>query len=343
MHANVVHIAELNKSFGVKQVLFDLSLQVREGEMVALIGSSGSGKSTLLRHLSGLVSGDGARQTGQETASPRVGLAEMMPCASPHSPPHFAPSSSFFSRPFPSSAAAIPSYTGTASRVEVLGRSIQCGGRLSRNIRQHRSGIGYIFQQFNLVGRMSVIGNVLLGSLGRIPRWRGVCGLFSAAERRQAFEALERVGMAKYAWRRASTLSGGQQQRVAIARALTQRARIILADEPVASLDPESARKVMDLLAEINAQDKTTVLVSLHQVEYARHYCPRTIALKDGRIHYDGPTHALSDMRLAGIYGAEIAAIDRPRHGDVDDTFDDISVECRTEMAYEVLRAAASF
>ncbi|MDR0702405.1 MAG: phosphonate ABC transporter ATP-binding protein [Azoarcus sp.] len=351
MHTNVVHISELNKSFGVKQVLFDLSLQVGEGEMVALIGSSGSGKSTLLRHLPGLISGDGARRTGEENSvgqdlsrASLAGMARAPSLSSSHSPPHLAPLS-FLSRPFSSPAAspAIPSYASTASRVEVLGRSIQCGGRLSRNVRQHRSGIGYIFQQFNLVGRMSVIGNVLLGSLGRIPRWRGVCGFFSAAERRQAFEALERVGMAKYAWRRASTLSGGQQQRVAIARALTQRAKIILADEPVASLDPESARKVMDLLAEINAQDKTTVLVSLHQVEYARRYCPRTIALKEGRIHYDGPTHVLSDMRLAGIYGAEISTIDRQRNDDADNAIDEISLKCHSGITYEFLRAASSF
>ncbi|MDR0716678.1 MAG: phosphonate ABC transporter ATP-binding protein [Azoarcus sp.] len=255
---NVVRVSELNKSFGAKQVLFDLSLHIEQGEMVALIGSSGSGKSTLLRHLAGLTHGD---------ADARRGM----------------------------------------SRVDVLGNAIQHDGRLSRNIRRHRSGIGYIFQQFNLVGRMSVIGNVLLGSLGKIPRWRGVCGLFPEAERRRAFEALARVGMAEYAHRRASTLSGGQQQRVAIARALTQQARVILADEPVASLDPESARKVMELLAEINAQDKATVLVSLHQVDYARRYCPRTIALKRGSIHYNGPTHALTDAHLAGIYGAGIA------------------------------------
>jgi phosphonate transport system ATP-binding protein len=261
MADNVIKVSGLNKSFGAKQVLFDLSLQIGEGEMVALIGSSGSGKSTLLRHLAGLTQGDADVL--------RKGM----------------------------------------SRVDVLGDAIQCGGRLSRRIRRHRARIGYIFQQFNLVGRMSVLGNVLLGSLGRIPRWRGVCGLFSEAERQQALGALERVGMADSARRRASTLSGGQQQRVAIARALAQRAEVILADEPVASLDPESSRKVMDLLQEINAQDQTTVLVSLHQVEYARRYCPRTVALKEGRIHYNGPTSVLSDRYLAEIYGAETGEI----------------------------------
>jgi phosphonate transport system ATP-binding protein len=111
--------------------------------------------------------------------------------------------------------------------------------------------------------------------------------------------------MADKAWQRASTLSGGQQQRVAIARALTQRARVLLADEPIASLDPESSRIVMDILAQIHREDKITVVVSLHQVEYAIRYCPRTIALRHGRIVYDGPSTALTPSFLKEIYGSE--------------------------------------
>src|SRR5699024_3677464 len=128
--------------------------------------------------------------------------------------------------------------------VRVLGRSIQQQGRLDGEVRRLRADIGYIFQQFNLVNRLSVLDNVQLGFLGRVPRWRGALGLFSPAQKQQALDALERVGLAGYAEQRASTLSGGQQQRVAIARALTQQAEVILADEPIASLDPESARKV---------------------------------------------------------------------------------------------------
>jgi phosphonate transport system ATP-binding protein len=118
--------------------------------------------------------------------------------------------------------------------------------------------------------------------------------------------------MADKAWQRASTLSGGQQQRVAIARALTQRARVLLADEPIASLDPESSRVVMDILAEVHRQEKMTIVVSLHQVEYAIRYCPRTIALRRGRVVYDGPSHALTPSFLKDIYGAETEELFSP-------------------------------
>ena len=168
-----------------------------------------------------------------------------------------------------------------------------------------RREIGVIFQQFNLVARLPVLTNVLLGDLGRIPAWRGTFGLFSGAEKRAARVALARVGISDVVWQRASTLSGGQQQRAAIARCLVQRSRVLLADEPIASLDPASARRVMDVLAEINRADGITQLVSLHQVEYARRYCPRTIAMRDGEIVYDGPSAALTNDFLTELYGAD--------------------------------------
>ena len=145
----------------------------------------------------------------------------------------------------------------------------------------------------------------MLGVLGRIPAWRGTLGLFSRSEKILAMEALKRVGMDGYAAQRASTLSGGQQQRGAIARALVQRAEVLLADEPIASLDPESARRVMDNLARINREDGITVVVSLHQVAYAMRYCPRTIALRDGKIVYDGTSEALNAAFLRELYGAD--------------------------------------
>lgn len=193
-------------------------------------------------------------------------------------------------------------------RIEVLGREVQATGRLHGEVRRLRADIGYIFQQFNLVNRLSVLDNVLLGFLGRMPRWRGSLGMFSDEQKRLAMAALERVGLAERAAQRASTLSGGQQQRVAIARALTQQAEVILADEPIASLDPESARKVMEILADINRQDGKTVVVTLHQVDYALRYCSRAVALKGGRIHYDGPSAALSDRLLNDLYGADLDA-----------------------------------
>jgi phosphonate transport system ATP-binding protein len=191
-------------------------------------------------------------------------------------------------------------------RVEVLGREVQSGGRLNGKVRHLRSDIGYIFQQFNLVNRLSVLDNVLIGCLGRMPGWRGNFGLFNADEKQRAMESLDRVGLGDLAAQRASTLSGGQQQRVAIARALTQRAEVILADEPIASLDPESARKVMEILADINRTDRKTVVVTLHQVDYAVRYCPRAVALKGGRIHYDGNAHGLSSQFLNDLYGADV-------------------------------------
>ncbi|MBG0838929.1 phosphonate transport system ATP-binding protein [Pseudomonas sp. NFACC19-2] len=195
---------------------------------------------------------------------------------------------------------------GDAGSIEVLGRQVQADGRLNGDVRRQRADIGYIFQQFNLVGRLSVMQNVLLGGLGRMPRWRGSLSLFNADEKQRAMQALERVGLAEFAAQRASTLSGGQQQRVAIARALCQQAEVILADEPIASLDPESARKVMEILADINRRDGKTVVVTLHQVDYAVRYCQRAVALKGGRIHFDGPTDSFNPDFLNDLYGGDL-------------------------------------
>ena len=189
--------------------------------------------------------------------------------------------------------------------IEVLGRPVQTCGKLATDIRATRARVGFVFQQFNLVGRLPVITNVLTGALGRLPLWRSLSGAFPQKDRERAIEALTRVGIVETAWQRASTLSGGQQQRAAIARTLVQRAEIILADEPIASLDPESSRRVMETLATINAEDKTTVVVCLHQVDFAIRYCPRTIALKQGVVVYDGPSAQLTPSVLRDLYGAE--------------------------------------
>jgi phosphonate transport system ATP-binding protein len=196
--------------------------------------------------------------------------------------------------------------SGQDCRVEVLGQTMQSNGILSRDVRRLRANIGYVFQQFNLVGRLSVLQNVLLGCLGRMPRLRGTLGLFSQEDKERALQALERVGLLEHAYRRASTLSGGQQQRVAIARTLCQQADVILADEPIASLDPESARKVMESLRRINQQDGKTVIVTLHQVDYAVKYCRHAIALKDGVKHFDGPVSELSNSFLNKLYGSSM-------------------------------------
>ena len=193
-----------------------------------------------------------------------------------------------------------------AGTVTVMGRKVQVDGRLTGDVRSIRSTMGMIAQQFNLVGRLSLFSNVALGFLGKISAFRGLLGLWSGDEKLRVMQALDHVGVAAMAGQRANTLSGGQQQRGAIARAIVQQAQIVLADEPVASLDPVTARKVMKLLVDLNERDKVGVIVTLHQVDYAKTYCDRILALKDGKIVYDGPSDKLSDATLRDIYGAEI-------------------------------------
>lgn len=192
----------------------------------------------------------------------------------------------------------------STSEIKVFGQPVQAHGKLSSGIRKRRARIGFVFQQFNLVNRLSVIKNVLCGRLATIPWWRSLPHRFSEAERVQAIRALDRVGIAEQAFKRASLLSGGQQQRAAIARSIVQEAEIILADEPIASLDPESSRIIMDILAGLNRTDGTTVVVSLHQVDFAIRYCPRTVALRDGRIIFDGPSKSLNKQMLLELYGS---------------------------------------
>ncbi|MBO6559605.1 MAG: phosphonate ABC transporter ATP-binding protein [Nisaea sp.] len=187
--------------------------------------------------------------------------------------------------------------------IAVLGEQVQAGGKLSRDVARIRRRLGVIFQQFNLVPRLTVLTNVLAGRLGRMPKWRGTLMQFSHPEKQRAMQALSRVGIEITARQRAATLSGGQQQRAAIARCLVQESEAILADEPIASLDPASARRVMEILSDINRSEGTAVLVSLHQVEYARRYCRRTIAMRDGRVVFDGPSHDLTTDFLREIYG----------------------------------------
>jgi phosphonate transport system ATP-binding protein len=191
------------------------------------------------------------------------------------------------------------------SSILVHGKTVQHLGKIAPDIRHTRAEVGFVFQQFNLVDRLPVIVNVLAGALHRVPLWRSLTRWFTATEIARGVDALRRVGIEECCAQRASTLSGGQQQRAAIARALVQGAKVILADEPIASLDPESSRKVMDILARVNREDQCTVVVSLHQVNVAMKYCPRTIALNQGRVVYDGPSTSLTPKLLRELYGAE--------------------------------------
>jgi phosphonate transport system ATP-binding protein len=172
-----------------------------------------------------------------------------------------------------------------------------------RALADWRAACAIVFQQFNLIDRLDVITNVLIGRL----RWRGLLPSmvksFPAEDQAAAILVLERVGVAELAFRRADTLSGGQQQRVAIARALVQQPRLLLADEPVASLDPHNAALVMDLLQTINREDGLTVIVNLHDVELARRYCDRLVGMAAGRIVFDGAPRELTPAAVARIYG----------------------------------------
>jgi phosphonate transport system ATP-binding protein len=190
-----------------------------------------------------------------------------------------------------------------SGRVEVHGQCLQQSGRLDPKVRAMRRGIGIIFQQFNLAGRLPLLTNVLTGVAADTPLWRSLTGRFTLEDRARALDVLRAVGLADQAFQRSSTLSGGQQQRAAVARCLVQGARLLLADEPVASLDPESTRRVMDLLLELNQTRRMTLLISLHHVALARRYCDRVIALRQGELVFDGPTSALTPGFLRDLYG----------------------------------------
>ena len=248
----VATVRAVSKTYGQRRALDGVSLDVRAGEMVALIGPSGSGKSTLLRSITGL----------------------------------------------------IPIDSGKGS-IEVFGVPVQKNGRVTAQVRKARGKLGFIAQQFNLVGRLSLFTNTMLGALSRLGPAQSLLGWWPREEKQKAMAALHRVGVSDYAAQRANTLSGGQQQRGAIARALVQGAEAILADEPVASLDPVSARRVMELLSELNKRDGIAVLVTLHQVDYALRYCRRVVALKAGKVVYDGPAEGLHREQLIDIYGPE--------------------------------------
>ncbi|MDT9724545.1 phosphonate ABC transporter ATP-binding protein [Xylanibacillus composti] len=175
-------------------------------------------------------------------------------------------------------------------------------------LRQIRRGIGMIFQSFNLVKRSSVLRNVLAGRVGYHSTLRTILGLFPEKDVDLAFRALDRVNIVEKAYSRADELSGGQQQRVAIARVLAQEANIILADEPVASLDPLTTKQVMDDLKKINQELGITTIVNLHFVDLAREYATRVIGLRAGEVVFDGPVEEATDERFSEIYGRPLQA-----------------------------------
>ncbi|OZE80077.1 phosphonate ABC transporter ATP-binding protein [Rhodococcus sp. 15-649-1-2] len=188
----------------------------------------------------------------------------------------------------------------TSGNITALDTRVDLASR--RSVRDLRKKVGFIFQHFNLVGRLSCLENVLVGGLGRlvVPRYGAMT--YPKAMRAEALRCLDRVGLADYAERRADTLSGGQQQRVAIARTLMQRPSIVLADEPVASLDPENAGIVMDLLQRVCTEEKLTVVCTLHQVDLALGWAHRLVGLRDGEIVLDRPAAGLAREDIMPIY-----------------------------------------
>jgi len=244
-----VSVERLSKVWpdGIK-ALDDVSLEVREGEFLAVLGLSGSGKSTLLRCVNRLVD-------------------------------------------------------PTEGRISIFGREVTRAE--GAELRALRREVGMIFQQFNLVKRHSVRDNVLSGALGRAGTLRSLLLWFTEEERAEAQACLERVGMGDRGDSRADALSGGQQQRVAIARALMQRPRLILADEPVASLDPALRNSVMRHVEALNREEGITVVCSLHDLDLMKRYATRAVALREGRLVAEGKPEELDLATLRSIYGEE--------------------------------------
>ena len=179
-------------------------------------------------------------------------------------------------------------------------------------LRRWRSEAAMIFQHFNLSPRLDVLTNVLVGKLIDTPWYRSVCRAFTRNEKLEALGVLDELGLADKAFERAERLSGGQQQRVAIARALLQKPRFILADEPVASLDPRNAEVVMDTLRAVNRNHGITIVCNLHNVDLARTYADRVVALRDGRVVFDGLPDAVSDARARTIYDGDLEWQEEP-------------------------------
>ncbi|MFT4275224.1 MAG: phosphonate ABC transporter ATP-binding protein [Rhodopseudomonas sp.] len=208
---------------------------------------------------------------------------------------------------------------GEPSEGRILFEGVDVTALQGRELRQWRARSAMIFQQFNLIGRLDVLTNVLMGRLSEVPSWRSLAQMWPEQDRALAISALDQFDMASYAAQRADQLSGGQQQRVAIARALVQQPDIVLADEPIASLDPRNTKIVMDALLRINKHFGITVLCNLHSLDLARTYCDRLIGMASGRVVFDGAPAALTDQIARELYDLEadevLGAVPHVPHG----------------------------
>ncbi|GLO67498.1 MULTISPECIES: phosphonate ABC transporter ATP-binding protein [Oceanobacillus] len=186
-----------------------------------------------------------------------------------------------------------------------------------RKLRKERSKIGMIFQHYNLVGRTNVIKNVLHGQLSNVPLYKSLFGLYRHEDKQEAITLLKKVGLEDQIYKRADTLSGGQMQRVGICRAILQRPQLLLADEPIASLDPLSANIVMQQLHTISQEKKLTCIVNLHQVDYAKKYATRIIGIKKGTVVFDGSPSQLTDEITQDIYEGKESQLTLKGEGEV--------------------------
>lgn len=232
------------------KALNNITLEINQGEFVAIIGLSGAGKSTLLRTINRM-------------------------------------------------------HDITDGKLTV--NDMEVNNLRGRELRRFRRKIGMVFQSFNLVTRTTVIKNVLTSRVPDMPLWKSIIGLYSKEDKIIALEALDKVGILDKAYIRADQLSGGQQQRVALARTLAQKPEIILADEPVAALDPVTAGQVMDDFKKINKEMNISVLINIHHVDLALKYCDRVIGIRAGEIVYDGPSKDVDHEILKEIYGRELS------------------------------------
>lgn len=234
--------------------LKNVSLEIEQGEFVAIIGLSGAGKSTLIRTIN------------------RV-------------------------------------HDVTEGKLTVNG--VDVNSLKGKSLRKFRREIGMIFQSFNLISRTTVLNNVLTSNIPDLPFWRVLLGAYTKEQKVRALEALDKVGILDKAYTRCDQLSGGQQQRVALARTLAQAPKIMLADEPVAALDPVTARQVMDDFKRINKEMNISVLINIHHVDLALEYCDRVIGVRAGEIVYDGPSSEVTQEVLDQIYcGQEIGKME---------------------------------
>jgi phosphonate transport system ATP-binding protein len=245
----LLSIKNLSKTYpNGTQALKGVSLDVKPGEFLVIIGLSGSGKSTLLRCVNRLLE-------------------------------------------------------PTSGQIFFQGKDItQIKGQKVRRLRANAS---MVFQHFNLIKRHTVLTNVLTGTLARTSTFKSLLGMFSKEDHERALECLDLVGLSDMAYRRADQLSGGQQQRVAIARALAQQPRLLLADEPVASLDPATCHSVMDYLEKVNRELGLTIICNLHFLSLVRRYAHRVIALSDGKVVYQGTPQDINQQWFERIYGED--------------------------------------